>query len=341
MCFDTINQYPARGSRCRSHMPRYVVTHHSPIHSLPQRPSIALLLPLPLESFLLLSLVLRGTLVVDEYLKGGSCRTSLLLNVQTTTTVVLIGTILILPAETAAFVPSLRPTLVLLDSIGLGGNAIVTCTSARTAILVRVIEIVSAIVGFVLIDKDAEASLGHDAVESAGGSRPTSAKGRRAAIVGRCRCRRILLLLLSLLMVGPPITIVAALHPRGERQVAVGAPSTVVTTDATLGEARESSSHATTATASSTSSPASTLLEVGLIQRGIVEPVARHASLELLVTLLEHLGGLGLLAQALEVDLLGEAVVVGLLGHPGPGYPKQRRLAPHALLMEELEDVGG
>ena len=136
-------------------------------------------------------------------------------------------------------------------------------------------------------------------------------------------------------MMGPPVTVVAALHPRGERQVAVGgsgASSTVITTDAALGEAREGSPHTPTST--------STVANVGLIERGVVEPVARHAALELLVPLLEHLGRLGLLAEALEVDLLGEAVVVGLLGHPGPGDPEQRRLGPDAPLVEELEDVG-
>ena len=137
-------------------------------------------------------------------------------------------------------------------------------------------------------------------------------------------------------MMGPPVTVVAALHPRGERQVAVTA-SAVVATDAALGETREGSPHTTTATRAS---PSTSTVKAGLIERGVVEPVARHAALELLVALLEHLGRLGLLAEALEVDLLGEAVVVGLLGHPGPGDPEQCRPGPDAPLVEELEDVG-
>lgn len=140
---------------------------------------------MPLEAFLLLPLGLGGTLVVDEYVKGGRSRTVLLLNVQPTAVVFVSGgattTVLTLPTKAAALVPPLRLTLVLLDPIGLGGNVTTSLASATGAILVRTIEVVpaatAATVVFVLIDKDTEAGLGHDAIRSAGGSRPTSAKG--------------------------------------------------------------------------------------------------------------------------------------------------------------------
>jgi len=136
---------------------------------------------LPLEAFLLLPLGLGGTLVVDEYVKGGRSRTVLLLNVQPTVVFVSGGataTVLVLPTKTTALVPPLRLTLVLLDPIGLGGNVTTSLASATGAILVRTIEVVpAATVVFVLIDKDTEAGLGHDAIRSAGGSRPTSTKG--------------------------------------------------------------------------------------------------------------------------------------------------------------------
>ena len=152
-------------------------THHPSIHPLPERPPVTFLLPLPLEAFLLLPLGLGGALVVDEYLKGGRSRTVLLLNVQTAA-LVFIRSVLILPTETTALVPPLRPALVLLDPIGLGGNVTTSVASTTGATLRRTIEVVPAAAAvFVLIDEDTEAGLGHDAVGSAGGSRPTSAKG--------------------------------------------------------------------------------------------------------------------------------------------------------------------
>ena len=116
-------------------------THHPSIHPLPERPPVTFLLPLPLEAFLLLPLGLGCTLVIDEYLKGRRSRTVLLLNVQTTA-LVFIGsggttTVRILPTETTALVPSLRPALVLLDPIGLGGNVTTSVASTTTGAILR------------------------------------------------------------------------------------------------------------------------------------------------------------------------------------------------------------